>query len=1305
MATILFAAAGAALGGGVGGTVLGLSGAVLGRALGATVGRMVDQRIIGLGSDAVEVGKLDRFHIMGASEGAPIPKFWGRMRLPGQVIWASPFNEVRQRSGGKGMPSPKAVQYTYSVSLAIALCEGEILGIGRIWADGDEISPNALNVRTYNGTEDQLPDPLIEAHEGHGLAPAYRGIAYVLIENLELSVFGNRVPQFSFEVSRRGQGTEASKVSDLQDSIRAVALIPGTGEYSLATKRHHEEKRFGVFKTVNATSSSGETDMTTSIRQLRQELPNCKAVSLVVSWFGDDLRCGNCTIQPKVEQKTVDSTTGPWRSGGIGRTSAKEVPRIDGRSIYGGTPADSAVVEAIRASKDNNQSVMFYPFILMDIISGNMLPDPYTGAKSQPTLPWRGRITLSTAPGKDLSPDESIDASSEVSSFFGSAKVSDFLIEDDQVIYSGPSEWKYRRFILHYANICKIAGGVESFCIGSEMRGLTRIRGGGHSFPAVVALIELASDVRSILGPQVKISYAADWSEYFGFHIDQNVYFNLDPLWASDAIDFIGIDNYMPISDWRDGNTHKDSTWNSIYNLEYLKSNISGGEGYDWYYDGLEGYSLQRRLPIVDVAHGEDWVFRYKDIRSWWSNSHYDRIDGVRSATPTGWLPRSKPIRFTEYGCPAIDKGTNEPNKFLDFRSSESMAPRGSLATRDDFIQMQYFRALNEYWNSEVNNPISDRYSGAMLDVGHCYAWAWDVRPYPEFPRNTDAWSDGGNYYCGHWLNGRSTNAPLDRVLREICQDLGPTLIDTTNLYGLLHGYSTVDIQSGRSQIQPLNIAYGFDCIESEGSLTFLTRGLGKPMEISLEEIVVSLDQSPNLEFTRLPDREAVERIRFSHLCADGNFSVQVSESSDIRSESEMTLETEYPMALPMELAGLIADRWLAESRIALDQLLVRLPPSFLSLKPGNLVKIDKYVYRIDRCEMDQGISISAVRTENSLYSSVSAKLEATQWKSTVPSPLLFRLWLDLPLTNSDQSPHSPFLAVSSDPWKGPAVVWSSDEDSGYQFSAMIQSRSLIGRTLSEMKACQSGVLDRGSPCKIAMISGELHSTTDGGLLNGRNLMAIGDGSVEGWELFQFRNADLVDEGIYEISERLRGQFGTEQSIPDIWPSGSLVVMIDSNLQQILHRSENKGLSFHYRISSSEGQILNNSYIYDEITFRNIGLRPYSIVHPRFSVQIDGTHSFRWVRRTRIGGDTWDGYEVPLHEERELYLVSIRTNEGVFVRSFELRDSYFEYVATQRSFDGVDERYFFEVSQISISFGVGPVTKIHINGGVAKVSN
>ena len=97
MATILFSAAGAALGSGFGGTVLGLSGAVIGRAVGAALGRSIEQCIVGLGAEPVEVGRLDRFYLMGASEGAPVSKVWGRMRVPGQVIWASPYSESPAR--------------------------------------------------------------------------------------------------------------------------------------------------------------------------------------------------------------------------------------------------------------------------------------------------------------------------------------------------------------------------------------------------------------------------------------------------------------------------------------------------------------------------------------------------------------------------------------------------------------------------------------------------------------------------------------------------------------------------------------------------------------------------------------------------------------------------------------------------------------------------------------------------------------------------------------------------------------------------------------------------------------------------------------------------------------------------------------------------------------------------------------------------------------------------------------------------------------------------------------------------------
>ena len=108
---------------------------------------------------------------------------------------------------------------------------------------------------------------------------------------------------------------------------------------------------------------------------------------------------------------------------------------------------------------------------------------------------------------------------------------------------------------------------MSAFCIGSEMRGLTQIRGADNVFPTVVALKSLAAEVRVLLGADCQIGYAADWSEYFGYHPKDDsgdLFFHLDPLWSDDNIDFIGIDNYMPLSDWRDGPEHKDAHWPAI---------------------------------------------------------------------------------------------------------------------------------------------------------------------------------------------------------------------------------------------------------------------------------------------------------------------------------------------------------------------------------------------------------------------------------------------------------------------------------------------------------------------------------------------------------------------------------------------------------------------------------------------------------------------------------------------------------------------------------------------------------------------
>ncbi len=83
------------------------------------------------------------------------------------------------------------------------------------------------------------------------------------------------------------------------------------------------------------------------------------------------------------------------------------------------------------------------------------LPDPYTGAPSQPAFPWRGRITCDPAPGRPGTPDGSAAAATQVDAFFVRA-----------IAIS----------ILHCADLCVAAGGVDAFLIGSELIGLTRVR-------------------------------------------------------------------------------------------------------------------------------------------------------------------------------------------------------------------------------------------------------------------------------------------------------------------------------------------------------------------------------------------------------------------------------------------------------------------------------------------------------------------------------------------------------------------------------------------------------------------------------------------------------------------------------------------------------------------------------------------------------------------------------------------------------------------------------------------------------------
>src|SRR3546814_6757724 len=104
--------------------------------MGAAVGQQVEaQNFNAKGREGPRRADLKS---QASTYGQQVPQLFGTMRVAGSVIWATDLIERRsKRGGGKGRPS--TTEYSYAVSLAVALSSRPIRSIGRIWADGNQI--------------------------------------------------------------------------------------------------------------------------------------------------------------------------------------------------------------------------------------------------------------------------------------------------------------------------------------------------------------------------------------------------------------------------------------------------------------------------------------------------------------------------------------------------------------------------------------------------------------------------------------------------------------------------------------------------------------------------------------------------------------------------------------------------------------------------------------------------------------------------------------------------------------------------------------------------------------------------------------------------------------------------------------------------------------------------------------------------------------------------------------------------------------------------------------------------------------
>jgi hypothetical protein len=808
--------------------------------------------------------------------------------------------------------------------------------------------------------------------------------------------------------------------------------------------------------------------------------------------------------------------------------------------------------------------------------------------------------------------------------------------------------------VLHYAHLCAAAGGVDAFLIGTEMPGLTTIRSGTSTYPAVQAYRDLLADVRSILGSGTKIGYAADWSEYFGHQPGDgsgDVFFHLDPLWADPEIDFIGIDNYMPLSDWRDGFEHADAAegWPAIYDRAYLQGNIAGGEGFDWFYASAADRSVQVRTPITDGAAAKPWVFRYKDLRAWWSNAHYDRPGGVESGTPTEWVPESKPIWFTELGCPAIDRGTNQPNVFFDPKSSESFTPHFSRGWRDDAIQRAYLEATYLWWGEAANNPVSSVYGGRMVHVPECAAWTWDARPYPFFPALTDVWTDGANWRLGHWLTGRLGAVSLAALVRHLCTRAGlpESRIDVTGLWGAVEGYAVTALESPRASITTLSRHFGFDAVETEGVIRFVMRGRASIATLAPDDLVAARE-GDLLELTRAQETELPQALKWQVARADEDYDAALVEARRITVDTTRIASESFPMAVPPEEAERRCRRALMEAWTGRETGAFRLPASRLALDPADVVTLahdgQHTPLRLVSIADAEARGIEAVRQDREAHDLPPGSSRPSSLSKTVVFGAPEVLLMNLPQLTEDQPQHRPLIAAHAVPWPGEMAVFRSPSTDGFELLTTFGGRARIGTLVSDFYAGPTSRFDLGNALVVDLLTGTLESVTDLTLFGGANALAIESASGV-WEIVQAGAAELIGPGRYRLTRLLRSQRGTEGAMGNPTLAGAQVVVLDDSLASLPSAEADLGIPRNWRIGPASRSVSDETYVAVSFTPLGVGLRPFSVAHveqPWRKPRIPGDLTIRWTRRSRaLAADNWGAVDVLIAEETEAYEVDI----------------------------------------------------------------
>lgn len=1244
------------VGGAIGFYLGGPAGAAWGMQLGGLAGSVAFPTDLG----TTKGPRLNDLNTQISTVGAPIPIVYGAYAISGNVIWSSGIIETvsKKKQGGKGGPTQTLKTYSYKVNVAVGVCEGPISGILRIWADAQllyderEQQPEETtaeytarleaNTRVasyfsvYIGSEDQLPDPTIETFDGIGNISGFRNLAYVVFNNFELADYGNRIPQFRFEVLRcfvgglvGPQPLTIKPVDEWRDSSAAPApdayltfATEANKNYWILGKAVAQQDYLLIPKGIRYTiEHTGDTvglvskdaiwnlfhSASTTYADWAREFRKLSEFGTV---YGDRLNAYSDTARKQyLNQYWVDTMLAVGATGGdVALKWGTSVQTAGGRTRVYGNGSWLAQIELDPA--------LGWGFVTKSATTQRTTatlaadPDLQFGLDADSTYHIRGTLFLRAPAAAGMS--IAVTAA-------GCARAAGFVTAD-YTMYSAAYE-----------------SGDES---------------GALAYENVTALIP-----RPIAGGGDDTTYV-DYGTHYEFTVT---------VQTSAATTFE--------INWAQVLAHAGAPAEILAgsSIAYRKLPDSGTQGVNWVVKHADESRLNASVPFADDSElsieleADRFYFLEIQLMTWGQNEYGQSVRAKFDFSGDAYLYDN--ISDTHYVY------------YLNGWLANSAYRRGRTlaASIDDevAINSQDFGSDSGFRGGTRNRIyIKTGPRGGTFKV----VWKKNNHDGGRAVRMI-----GGSYMIAHDLEFTSAGSSCAITLGDIVDDvsnrcgLSDAQIDVSDLTELVDGYVITRPMSGRDAISPLRTFGWFDCVESGGQLKWPTRGKAAVATLTDDDLGAHLtgDARPSsMEIVRGQEVELPKRLRVHYAQTAKNCEPGEQGASRISVGTAEVRDIEVAVAMSDNKAAQIADVVLYDLWVSRSGYRTTLDQAWFLLEPGDAITapVDGRQERLRIKDIGLALPgllhLDLVRDDDGVYTSYAIGAPTVRpgggggVTSTGVADLIL---MDLPLlqdADNDAGYYAAVQAVGGTSFGGATLFRSPDGGITYGDVGTFVNEATIGAVYAPLPAGLSTVIDYTTDL-VVEVDDDLESVVLTSLLAGLNAAAIGDDGR--WEIVQYLNAEAITSPVigYRLTGLLRGRRGTEWAMGS-GLAGDRFVLLDSAVIRVASNLASIGLDRPHKAALS-GVSLDDSPI-ENFTALGVALKPFSVVDVEGSRDMSDNLTVTWKRRGRIGQELPSGADIPLSEDTEAYEVDVLDGVTV-VRTIAVTAQTASYTAAEQTTD------------------------------------